>query len=150
MDAVYDTGYSQLEEVEEVAEERVDAHSVAEDYVGALCQTGTVVSAQLLPRRLFFLLLQRHPRDQIQTAKHNADLRKTVDHHRGELNFNQFMKVAPVFALQLTSKLHDLEVLRFFFVQKAVPKSSECIYPVIGSLDSQSEVELHHYMSLKI
>lgn len=57
LDAVYYAGDAQLEEVEEVPEERVDAHAVAEDYVGALGETGTVVSAELLPRRLFFLLL---------------------------------------------------------------------------------------------
>ena len=36
LDAVHDTGYVEFEEVEEVAEERVYAHAVAEDYVSAL------------------------------------------------------------------------------------------------------------------
>lgn len=45
------------------------------------------------------------------------------------------MQVAPVLALQLTSKLHDLEMLRFFFIQEAVPESSEGVDPVIGGLD---------------
>ena len=37
LDAVYYAGDAQLEEVEEVPEKRVDAHAVAEYYVGALC-----------------------------------------------------------------------------------------------------------------
>lgn len=63
LDAVHDAGYVEFEEVEEVAEERVYAHAVAENYVGALCETGAVVPAQFFPRRFFLLLLQRHPRD---------------------------------------------------------------------------------------
>ena len=35
LNAVHDAGYVEFEEVEEVAEERVYAHAVAEDYVGA-------------------------------------------------------------------------------------------------------------------
>lgn len=45
------------------------------------------------------------------------------------------MQVAPILAIQLTSNLHDLEVLRLFLVQKAVPESSEGVDPVIGGLN---------------
>ena len=60
------------------------------------------------------------------------------------------MQVAPVPSLQLASELHDLEVLRLFLVQKAVPESGEGVDPVIGGLYCQPEVELHHNVRLKI
>lgn len=51
------------------------------------------------------------------------------------MDFDQLVQIAPVLALQLTSKLHDLEVRRLFFIQETIPESSEGVDPVIGGLN---------------